>query len=120
MKKIIVFILLFSLNARADCDWSLGITPGPNKTFIYSEACHQEVGKLIQANKDLTQAIQLKDLALTTSDNRISLWEKTAGDEQDRLAKMESEQKHDNWIAFGLGVLTTFAAAYAAGQLIHR
>lgn len=120
MKKLICFILLFSLNARANCDWSLGITPGPNHTFIYSDECHQEVGKLIQANKDLTSAIQLKDLALQTSDQRIAMWSKTAGDEQDRLNKIESDQRTNSWLYFGLGVFTVIGAGFMTAKLIKN
>ena len=120
MKKLIVLILLFSVSAQASCDWKTGITPGPNNTFIYTQECHQEVGKLVEANKDLTQAIQIKDLAIQQSDSRIALWEKTAGDEQDRLVKMDSEQHHNDVLAFVLGVAVTIGAAYAAGQIIHR
>lgn len=120
MKKLIIFILLFSVSAEASCDWKTGITPGPNNTFIYTQECHQEVGKLVQANKDLTQAIQLKDLAIQQSDSRIALWEKVSGDEQDRLVKLDSEQKHNDVLYYALGVATTFLAAYAASQLVHR
>lgn len=120
MKKLIALILLFSLNAQAACDWKTGITPGPNNTFVYSQQCHEAVGQLVQANKDLTQAIALKDLALTNSDARVALWQKSSNDEFDRLNKMENDQKRSDWIMFGLGVATTFAAAYAASQLIHR
>lgn len=130
MKKLITVLLLAitTMNAAfADCDWKTGITAGPNKTFIYSEACHLQVGKLVQDNKiqseqiaDLTKAIQLKDLAITNADARIALWQGSAEKEQDRMNTLSSEQRHDDWLYFGLGVLTTFAAAYAAGQVIHH
>lgn len=120
MKKLISLILLFSISAQASCDWKTGITSGPNKTFIYNEECHQEVGKLVQANKDLTQAIALRDLAIQNSDARIALWEKSSNDEFDRLNKMENDQKRSDWVMFGLGVATTFAAAYAASQFTRR
>lgn len=118
MKKIISLLLLFTLNVHAEtCDWKLGITPGPNKTFIYSEACHQAVGALIQSNKDLTQAIDLKNLALTNADARTALWQKSADDEMDRLNKIGSDQKRNEWLFFGLGVLTVFGAGYVASRV---
>jgi hypothetical protein len=120
MKKLIAIILLFSLNSYADCDWSLGITPGPNKTFVYSEACHQEVGRLVQANKDLTSAIQLKDLALQNSDSRVLLWQKNSADELDRLTKIEATQKNNNWLYFGLGCLTVIGAGFMTARLIGK
>ena len=120
MKKLIIFILLFSLNANATCDWKTGITPGPNKTYIYNEECHQAVGALVQANKDLTSAIQLKDLALTTSDSRTIMWQKSADDELDRLNKIQSEQKKSDWLAFSLGALTVLGSGFLAARLIGR
>ena len=130
MKKLISLILLactFSNLAMADCDFSKGITPGPNHTYIYTEECHLKVGQLIQDNKaltlqvgDLTKAIQLKDLALTKADERTQLWMNTSDKMEDRLTKIDETYKKNEWIYFGLGVLTTFAAAYAAGQVIHH
>lgn len=119
MKKLICFILLLSSSAQATCDWKTGITPGPNDTFIYTKECHLKVGGLVKANQDLTQALQLKDLALTKSDERIQLWTKTAEDEQDRIAKLSSEQKHTDWLYFGLGVLTVIGTGFVTAKLIH-
>jgi hypothetical protein len=130
MKKIISLLLLISLisnTALADCDFLTGITAGPNKTFIYTEECHQAVGKLVQDNKsltlqvgDLTKAIDLKDLAITKSDQRTQLWMNTSDQLTDRMSKIEGEQKHNEWLYFGLGVLTTFAAGYVAAQALRR
>ncbi len=118
MKRFIALILLFSLNAQASCDWKTGITPGPNHTYIYSEECHQAVGQLVQANKDLTSAIQLKDLALTKADERMQLWMNTADSEQDRLAKMNSDTKTNQWLFFGLGVATVVLSGFMTARLI--
>jgi len=118
MKKLITLILLFSLNAQAACDWKTGIIPGPNKTFIYTEECHQAVGALVQANKDLTSALTLKDLTLTKSDARIQLWMTTADSEQQRLSKIESDTKTNEWVFFGLGALTVIGAGFMTARLI--
>jgi hypothetical protein len=130
MKKIIssfLILSLFSNLAFADCDFSKGITPGPNNTFIYTEACHLKVGQLIQSNTtltaqvaDLTKAISLKDLALTTADNRTQLWMNTSDRLVDRVNKIDDTVKHNEWLYFGLGVLTTFAAGYIAAQAIRH
>ena len=126
MRKIISFLLvlsLFSQAALADCDFKTGVTPGPNKTFVYSEECHLKVGQLVQDNKtkdaqiaDLTKAISLKDLALTKADERTQLWMTSADALTDRVTKIDSEVKHNEWLYFGLGVLTTFAAGYAIAR----
>jgi hypothetical protein len=130
MKKVITFLLLFCLSANsafADCDWNTGITPGPNKTFVYSEACHLAVGQLVQTNKtqaaqiqDLNKAISLKDLALQNADARIALWETTAGNMQDRLVKMDSDTKTSDWTFFALGVGTVVLSGFMTARLIGR
>ena len=128
MKKLIVCILLFvsSVNAFADCDWST-IKKLPDGGFEYTPELHLCVGNLVQDSKvkdqqiaDLNQAITLKDLALKESDERVSLWSKTAGDEMDRLNKISNDQKKSDWLYFALGVGTTFLAAYSAAKLIHN
>ena len=118
MKKLICLLLLASLNAQSACDWKTGITPGPNKTFVYSEECHQAVGALIQSNKDLTSGIQLKDLALKASDERALLWNNTSKDLEDRLQKVDSTQKKSDWLYFGLGALTVIGAGFMTARLI--
>lgn len=130
MKRIISSLLLFCMfsnAAMADCDFSKGITPGANHTYIYTEECHQAVGKLVSDNKaltlqvgDLTKAITLKDLALTKSDDRTQLWMNTSDQLLDRVNKIDDTVKHNEWIYFGLGVLTTFAAGYVAAQAIRH
>lgn len=128
MKKSIIILLMMCLTINAafsDCDWKTGITQGPNNTYIYSEACHLTVGKLVQTNKtqaaqiqDLTQAISLKDLALTNADSRIALWTTTAENEQDRLTKIDSQSKTNEWIFFGLGALTVLGSGLMAARLL--
>jgi hypothetical protein len=127
MKKLISLIVLISMIpslALADCDWSKGITPGPNHTFIYSEACHLQVGQLVQDAKvkdqqisDLNKAIQLKDLALVQSDQRTQLWIDTSNKEQDRMNKVDEEQRHSDFIYFGLGILATLGTGFAVARL---
>lgn len=126
-KSLICLLMLISINAYSDCDWKTGITPGPNKTFIYSEACHLKVGSLVQDNatkdqqiQDLTKAIQLKDLAINMSDQRVALWEKTADDEMARLNTIQADQKKSDWLIFGLGVVTTLGAGWMASKLIKN
>lgn len=129
MKKLISFLLLVSLvtnSAFADCDWSK-IKKNSDNTYTYTEDLHLCVGRLVQDNKaltlqvgDLTKAIELKDLALTKADERTQLWMTASDQLTDRVTKIDETVKHNEWLYFGLGVLTTFAAGYAAAQLIHR
>lgn len=129
MKKFIAAILLlcFASNvAMASCDWTQ-ITKLPDGGFEYNPTLNLCVANLIQDNKtktaqiaDYEKAISLKDLAITNADARTQLWETTAGNENDRLQKVESDKSHSDWMYFGLGVATTFLAAYAAAQLVHH
>ncbi len=129
MKKIICFILLQIMicnMALADCDWTT-IKPMPNGDYEYNPELHLCVGKLVQSDKtkdaqveDLTKAIQLKDLALTKADERTDLWKQTAYNEQDRLNKIESGQRTNDWIFYGLGALTVIASGFMAAKLIHN
>lgn len=129
MKKIItnLFLFLFLCNTcLADCDWSKGISPGLNNTYVYTEECHLEVGKLVQDAKikdqqikDLNKAIELKDLAIKLSDDRATLWSHTSTTLENRLQKVDSLEKSNEWLYFGMGVVSTFLASYAAAKLIH-
>lgn len=127
LSRFVIFCLLIPNTGWADCDFSKGITPGPNKTFVYTEACHQKVGQVVKDNQsktaqiaDLTKAITLKDLALTDADKSKQNWIDTSGKLEDRLQKVDSLQKTNEWVYFGLGVLTTFLAGIAAAKLVSK
>jgi len=125
MKKLIALILCVSNLAMADqtCDWST-IKQLPDGGFEYSATLNICVGQLVQDSKvkdqqitDLTKAISLKDLALTNADARIQLWMTSAENEQDRLSKISSDQKHSEYLAFGLGLLTAIGTGYALSRI---
>lgn len=128
MKKLpFLLLMVLSVNAFADCDFSTGITAGPNKTYIYTEECHLKVGQLVQTNKtqtqqlsDLTTALDLKNAALTAADSRTQLWTKTADDELDRLNSIESSRSTSQWLYFGLGAVTVLGAGFMAARLLGR
>lgn len=128
MKKAITLLvtisLLISNLAFADCDFSTGITKGPNNTYIYTEGCHIRVGELVQENKtkdaqvaDLLKAISMKDLALTASDQRAQLWNDTSIKLEDRIQKVDTLTSKNDVLYFGLGVLTTIAVAWATSRV---
>jgi hypothetical protein len=129
MKAFIIYALLAILTtdvAFAECDFKTGIIDGPNKTFIYTEECHQKVGQLVQSNAtqaaqiaDYQKAITLKDLAITAADQRTQLWTKTAEDEQDRMNKLTADQNRSVWLYFGLGALTVIGAGFMTAKLIR-
>lgn len=128
MKKLtsVLLIVFFLSNIcfADNCDWST-VKKLPNGQFSYSPQLNLCVGKLVQDNKikdqqiqDLTKAIQLKDLALKDADSRSNMWLLTAGNEQERLTKIDSDQKVNNAIYFGLGVLLTGLAVFGAAKAI--
>lgn len=135
MKKLISLIVLIAFYSQvvlanpnaANCDWKTGIKILPDGNFEYSADCNLKVGLLVQENQtqaqqiqDYQKAIQLKDLALKMSDDRATLWTNTSKDLEDRLQKVDTEEKHNQWLYFSLGVATTFLAAYGASKLIGR
>ncbi len=122
MKKIVSLFVSFCMlshAASAECDFSIGITPGPNHTYVYSESCHIKVGELVQSNKtkdaqiaDLSKAIELKDLAITKADQRTQLWMDTSYKLEDRVTKIDELRGKNEMLYYGLGILTVFAAGY--------
>jgi hypothetical protein len=132
MNKNIVILLICALfsnpvfgNSQPSCDWTQ-IKQLPDGGYEYDPQLHLCVGSLVQQNKDLTlqvgdltKAVQLKDLALSTADSRTQLWQKSADDAQSSLSKIESTNSTRDWIFFGLGVCTTFLAGFMASKLIH-
>lgn len=126
MKKFVIVILCLSNIALGDCNWA-SIKTLPNGNYEYTPTLHLCVGKLVQDGKvkdtqiqDLTKAIQLKDLALTASDSRAKLWMDTSLSEQDRLMKIDSAQKQNNFLYFGLGILASIGVGMTTARLIGR
>lgn len=130
MKKTISTILamcMISNVALADCNFATDIETLPDGRRAYSKECHIKVGEMKRdleiANKQvetLNKAIELKDLAMAKSNERVELWMNTTYKLEDRLNKIDSLQSKNNWIMFGLGVVVTGAAVWGAGQLVRK
>lgn len=126
MKKLISLIIAFSMFshiAYADCDFKTGITPNDNGSYTYTKDCHLKVGEMKRdletANKQIDlfkTSLDYKDLALKRADERADLWMNTAFKLEDRVNTLDQMRKTNEWLYFGLGVLTVFAAGYAARQ----
>lgn len=129
MKKIASLLVLVSLFSNLafgadNCDWSK-IKKLPDGGYEYSLELNECVGRLVQENKvkdqqitDLTKAIQLKDLAIKDSDERANMWLTTSTREQERIVKIDADQKTSNLIYFGLGVALTVLSVWGASKAI--
>lgn len=128
MKRFICTILamtFLSNVAMAECDFSTGITK-VDGGYLYSKECHVKVGEMKldlkisqEQNEKLTKALDLKDFAITKADQRADMWMNTTYKLEDRINTIDQMRATNQWVAFGLGALTMFAAAYAASQLQH-
>lgn len=129
MKKIfsaIVIAALLPWSCYANCDWTQ-IKKNSDGTYTYSEQLHLCVGQLVQDNKakdqqiqDLNKAITLKDLAIKEADARADNWMLTSKNLEDRLQKVDSIEKKNEWVYFGLGILVTGAAVWGANKLAYH
>jgi hypothetical protein len=127
MKHLFVkFLILcfFCSSSFGTCNWK-NIKVNPDGTYTYRADLNLCVGQLVQTNKtqaqqleDLTKAISLKNNALQESDKRANLWSNTASSLEDRLQKVDSTERHTEFIYFGLGVLAAGLATYVAAKAI--
>jgi len=124
-KSVLVFIAmsLFANFSMAECDFSTGISKQENG-YLYTRECNLKVGEmkrdlLISQEQiaKLNQSLDLKDLAIDKSNQRVILWQDTAFKIEERVNTIDDMRKSNQILYFGLGVLTMFAATYAAGQL---
>ena len=126
MKKLICTVLamtMFANVAMADCKWAEG-TKKVEGGYLYTPECHGRVGILVKDLDDraveveaLRKTIELKDLTIQKADERTQLWRDTTFKVEDRLTKIENAADTNKWVYFGLGVLSVFAAGYAAKQV---
>lgn len=129
MKLFFASLLVLALtvqSAFADCDYSK-IKDNGDGTFTYSKELNLCVGKMKKdldaanaQNKSYTDAITLKDLALTKADERTKLWMDSTDKLEDRLSTIDSLAKKNEWLFFGLGILVTGAAVYGASKVVRR
>lgn len=125
MKKLITALMISILlpwQALAACDFKTGITK-VDGGYLYTTECHVAVGQMqydlgVAKNQVslLTKSLELKDLAITKSDARADMWQTVSFKMEDRVNAIDQQRTMNNWMYFGLGVLTVFVAGYAARQ----
>jgi len=120
-----IIALLVTNPVFADCDWKK-IVNNNDGTYTYSRELHLCVGQLKQdleaTNVQLSEykkAIDLKDLALSKSNERADLWMDTSFKLEDRLNKIDELRSKNAWIYFGLGALTVVGAGLIVKQTLR-
>lgn len=113
---------MFGHIAMADCKWAdIKKVEGG---YLYSESCHGRVGVLVKDLEDreievvnLRKGLELKDLALQKSDERIMLWRDESYEQFERLKKQSELTNRNQYLWFVLGIVVTGTAVWSAGQL---
>ena len=124
MRLIAVLMLISSLCfAKFDCSRNNGIKKVQGG-YLYDARCHALVGVVVKENElqkeqitELKRTIELKDLALTKSDQRAAMWQATAFKLEDRIYTLDRIKTYNSTIYFILGILTTSAAIYAGSKV---
>jgi hypothetical protein len=122
MNKIL-FLLLFSNIALADCTPKNDIKRQADDTFVYTAGCHIQFGEFRLKNRyqeeqisELKKAITFKDLSVDQANIRADMWKNTSYELRENILKMERNRERSNQLYFGLGVISAFGAAWALNQ----
>ena len=128
VRKLIVISLVISfvtpIISFAKCDFSKDIEKHGEDRYSYTKDCHKEVGRLVTVEikraeqvEKLEKVIELKDLTIVKSHERMEMWKDTTFKLEDRVNLIDDSRSTNQWLYFGLGVLTMSAAVWGAGQL---
>lgn len=123
LSAVICMVMAFNSTAFALCD-AKDIVKQDDGSYKYSKECHLEVGKTFGALEKreqqvqlLEKTIELKDLALDKSYERIENFRESTYKLEDRVNAMEEMKKNNEILYFVLGIVVTGVAVYGAGQL---
>jgi hypothetical protein len=128
VKNIFILFLatshILAVSAYGECDFATGIEKLSDGRFAYSSDCHKRVGKLVEDIKDkdeqitsLTKTIDLKNIQIQVQEQRAQLWMDTSMKLEDRVNAIDRMKSTNQWLYFGLGVVTTGLAVWGAGKL---
>lgn len=119
-----VFANTVTTNDGTVCDFSKTVH-NTDGSVTYPANLHNCVGKVVQDNAtkdkqiaEYKQAISLYQVTIQTDEQRIQNWIQTSINLESRVEKINDLEKKNEWLYFGLGVLTTGIAAYAGEKLI--
>lgn len=121
---LVIFMSLICNTALASCNWSEDVKKNQDGSFSYSRGCHLEVGASLEELDlrrrqvdELKKSVELKDLAISYSEQRTQLWIDSSTKMNERLNQYEATRSNSGWIYFGVGVAVTVLSVWAAGQL---
>jgi hypothetical protein len=130
MNRIIITVIaFFSLNSTAsECDFKKGIKR-TSKGFLYTNACHRQVGVIVKDNEllelkntsyqDLLKInetrLELKDKQINNIREQARIWRETALDTQKHAHSLERLSDTSKWLYVASGIVITVAAGFALG-----
>lgn len=121
---LVISMSLISNMAFASCNWSEDVKKNQDGSFSYSRGCHLEVGASLEELdlrrrqvEELKKSVELKDLAISYSEQRTQLWIDSSTKMNERLNQYEAARANAGWVYFGVGVAVTVLSVWAAGQL---
>jgi hypothetical protein len=116
-----IVVLLLTMDKTKACDWSSIEKQGDR--FVYSKDCHLAVGTMVKNEKIqaervdlLNKSLELKDLALDKADQRINNWRTEAYKQNEKLLDIQRKTKYNDYMVFGLGVVTAILTGYVFNQ----
>jgi hypothetical protein len=111
---------------NTNCDYTK-IVKNADGTFTYTKQLHLCVGDMkldLEVAKlqivDLNQALSLKDVALQKSDSRVKLWSDTSEQLENRITKIDTETKRNDFLYFALGIAASIGVGFMTAKLIGR
>jgi hypothetical protein len=104
-----------------NCDWSTVYLTGSG--YLYNSECHNQVGILVENEKDfeievdsLRKAISIKDLTIQDLKANSSMWEGEATEQFQRFEKYKKAESTRTWLYVGGGAAAALLLVYVAGQ----
>jgi len=124
MKCLLIMFMSIQF-VMADCDFST--IKETDQGYLYSQECHRQVGKLVKDEAErkeqiakLNKSIELKDLVIDKQEERIKLWMDSTEKMEDRVNSIEKWKSTNQWLYFGLGVVTTSLSVWLASKAMQH
>lgn len=117
-----IMLILPNFCLASECDWSTIQTV--SNGYLYNNDCHNQVGIMVENEKDYRiqidsqkKAIELKDLTIKDLRVNSDMWEKEAHVQFQSLENYKKAETTRTWLWFGGGVAATVLVIVLAGQV---